>query len=930
MREDQNQHFAPKVDSAPDMEGENLRLSFQDIVSATVEPGDGALSKLWSYLSLLPKDQSQEIYELLMDLELRTRRYLITKENSGKKKQQPTIYARLLVDAVNSEEETSRSAQRALVELSSVVVAELTPILRRIHAVIAEIAPSLSTMQTIQNLSTNDGLLHALSQGSSGREDVPSFFGILQSLNEKVKDFPSINLSEVTIPQRLIIENPLGDDTVGYFKERQDIFASIYDRKISLPQLLASRSLSVAYELGTTTQHIAREVKRDAAQLENLEDDTQREKMQAEIDGKRNLQRTYATLTQWVRTAAESLEGVSDTSFQSHVASLTFAWGDPEEITDLLNGLEVVKHDNPELYARMLGIQAQVASSEVQRSDLFGNALHIAFHHSLHARTTSDIQGSQFFHDRIVKLTELDATQDVLVHINERQWQKLEKLLVPQASGIAQGSVTELWKAKQYVEFFQSYQLRKMLEEADMEKREELLNNLRTATPLEFIRSMTDRRLLSRGLAWYEDYEFPADVVPVLKERGFEVDDKEARVRIVIAIESVHSFFWASEVATRILGRTIRSATDTTLPVGNRYFNTRGESFNINIIKDSKKNWDAIVTELWKTTPSEKILGGKEFFEYIGLIVAEMHVLIKKNEKRFTDDYTKLDKMGLDDGSRILEHFFAVLSAHPDITKEQWTDWYIRQTKSAIPLMIRPLSGWSQDYAPIDNRKSIGTMRDLFEIFLPRYVIECNSRFFVIADALFKPTLLSANNSPILRHFPRLNSDNNELLRVDADLRDPHVKLLVQYRTTDTKEFLKQHREEFEKVDLDILFSILSPEEQIDILNAIFDDKKDDNFYWKVLNAGRNENLGTIHVKKTMQKYKFVQWRMKLLNIAERFIPENENYKKIEDFYFTIKTDDTTMKYRCVKKKIEDGASEHKWSLEFEVIPQVWETAIMV
>ena len=445
------------------------------LLTATIAPGEGVVDRLARRFAGLEVQHAlrtndiaighdpRDVHDFVIELEGRVRRYLVQEEGKGKnKKTHPTKYAEFLIRALQDPAALTPTLRRGLAESSSTVIAELTPILRDLQKHLHDdVAPHLSEMQSIQDIVTPEGLLSSLRVGSADQTDTYSLFGALHTLATRIRGFPSLDLKEKHLANHLLVEDPLANKAAPYWKDKQRFYKQVYHLDLSRPEIIRQRSSSAA---STLAEHATGKLEKQIAILQlrlqahidatqtresqggdaedikkakrqTDEDETKLQIFQSEIERARDLQTRYVELANWIWGHASSMNGISEAVLADRVATLTFTWGDYEEIRGTLNNLEYIKRDNPELYAQLLGIQAGGLSKEATRSERFGNVLHIAFARSLHQAATSDRPEAPAFRTRMEGLCTLDVRQAPLILINEKQWEFLGQTLAPQAEG---------------------------------------------------------------------------------------------------------------------------------------------------------------------------------------------------------------------------------------------------------------------------------------------------------------------------------------------------------------------------------------------------------------------------------------------------------------------------------------------------------------
>lgn len=912
---------------APEMKEHSLLPpNPESLLGATVAVRDGVLDRLHAKLSFLtvenPTDTAQgsvkrtvasRVQDVILELGERIRRYCIQEEGKGKQKRStPTKYAELLVQALHSPDSLSPTLRRGLAEISSTVISEITPILRELHSYLAQdtVAPYLSAMQA-GDLATPQGLLRFLRIGRLDDHDTYSFFGALDHLSLRVKDFPVFDLKDRPLANRLLVQDPLGKSSESYWKEKKRFYKQVYNRDMSGPDLIVHRSTSAAWELAN--QQVGRLENQASVlhlQLETEADKDKHAELEKRLEDTQLLQQSYADLATWIWDQAKGMEGMSEARLADHVAILTFTWGNSEEIFKIFNALEAVKQHNSEFYARLLGIRPGMTSKQSMRSDLFGNVLHIAFARSLHQAAVSDRPEASALRKRLEVLQTLDAVVAPLVYINEEQWEKIEEVLTPQEQGDTKGSGEAIARALMLVGIsLESYTLRKMFESPDVIEREKVIESLRKATPREFI------RLIKQVTKKYKPV--PEDIKKVFEERGLTGEE------VMTLIE------FSKE-------RDINPKPGDAIDSPSRILRVLHNNATYKILSNFDPFYRMFARLLWRTIPSEQILEGDEFFKYIEGEV-EIHRLGRtdrkkleelqkslddeaKTEQEFKGELEEIEKEkekilpkqqhGLsarfqdllsregavkdsinEHGQKIKEiedeiaekkewsirSILAILDAHPDITQEQWIEWWSKNSTkvetSEHKVGKQNIHGTGVE---VEVTKRIHTdearvksMQTLFRHFTPQQIVESKSRIFVLFWHLFQ----TAHNLPIAYNYENARNFRIHILK----------ETLGEERMSD---FMNNGKEDA-ALQYKVLFKILSGK---DFFSRYFIDgdfyKVDLRDFTKDMGLDSQKNFLAGLVKclanETPMRYMTdtpIEWMRDLLNMSERFIPEDENYR---------------------------------------------------
>lgn len=355
---------------------EEFPKSAEQLIEATKNTVDSLASRL---------AQNPIAFEYLIEISARVQRYLSDSETG-----EASRYAKVLV--------TNRDDSISLAAIGNQFVSEINPLLFGLQRAIVEnngITQAGASAEDI--LEKEGGLIGTLKTGLAGSQKTTSFFGLVEGLS----------ITQEVAPRNIVLIDPFSVDEVNkkYWQERMNVREEVTGQKqTSYEELISFRSTNAVFELDIAAE-------------------------EAEAKGDLETAEALVILAQYIEDKIDLLTH----NFRKTVHHLSFLDGQADDVFDILNAAEVVKHKKPELYARLLGVTQSRDSSEAGRSDLFGNIFQIALYRSAHSRVTGKgakiIVGRQVLAERVKGLTEMNTDQLPLQHINAEQMETLQAKL---------------------------------------------------------------------------------------------------------------------------------------------------------------------------------------------------------------------------------------------------------------------------------------------------------------------------------------------------------------------------------------------------------------------------------------------------------------------------------------------------------------------
>lgn len=558
----------------------------RELIVATIETVNQLMRDVEEHLP-----DNDEALEILTHIDERLQTYLVHEESEVT----PTPY----VEAFFNDE-------AELVErFNAHLLAELNPLLHRLHRALMRHDARTKEQQQLQN---REALAARLNAATVDSQMVHTLFARLEGWSFDRPD----------MPVRLIVEDPLAKDKQNYWVPRakeQQVYGIEKPEKV-----IASRSFTAAYELES------------AAEI-------------AEERGDEKSAQACRLLAGYITQQGELMER----NFTRTVRDLDFVHGDPDQLFNVLNAAEIVKQQEPALYASLLGVSPKPgATAEAQMSPLTGNAFHIAVARSQHYELGDNIGDNVssdllpaivLLKERVRLMTEMRTSQLPLMHVGRLQIAG-ESLAL---RGVAQEAIDRGNNEALYMiagllgRRGMEIELARLLKSVDVAEREKHVEDLRTATPREFL-------ALVRGLS--EDALEDPRIHEVVAER----------LRLTNEEEEMNKRPNKAHIITRL------SRHDYNNDGSNSGKNvTRGIALDVldQLFGEDSPEQTALQMMLWETMPKEAVLS-EEFFDDI--IQAQ-----KRAQKKETTTMA---------GRPWLGESVLYAAAHPDITEEEWSEWY--------------------------------------------------------------------------------------------------------------------------------------------------------------------------------------------------------------------------------------------------------------
>ena len=694
---------------SPD-EREQVRppASVQELLAATLGGGAysiGVFEELWNRVKHIPDEYSFPIHLVRYEIETRIRRFLLQpkdkEDGKPKKKQEPTEYATLLIKAITGVQKLTPDESQELADLSFQVISQLQPLLRNILQTLEGAAGHLTELESIKALANPATFHDHISTGVVRKNKTNSLFGVLDAIALHTKDFPRLNLAETKQPIELTIEDPFAADLDAYWKEKQKTLTPRSGKKPTIPELCAMRSHAAWYELSERATHLKKALDLQQKKLDSVTNEAKREEISRKCDALKKSLDACFFLASWISKEAQSIERVKPQVFHTHLASFALHARKPKETFDLINHLEQLKTNDPDLYMRLLGLQSVPISPTDTRSDVYGNVLHASVHRARYTRFESKEKEWQELQERIRSLTNLAHEAVPLQFTSDYQWEKLQQRArgVARRGTIGEEAVQVGMLGNMIGYFAPGYRMRKFLETTDFEKRERVLAQLRLASPSEFIRLVQEN---FKG----KETDPPADLAEVFRER--ELFDFYVSTR-----GSGYGNTWYSATSERVY-EGIKEVRQSELGA-HLLFSPSGLEFC-----------------LFRSTPSEELVRGNEFFHFIRNCADHDFMLLFATVPRWalrhppddyyrrTEIYTRKNAMNKEFARYATEELLAILDAHPDITKEQWHQWAMDNTR-------RPSGDTNTDML---DQKKVDVIKGFLKHVSPDDVYRSQSNFF--------------------------------------------------------------------------------------------------------------------------------------------------------------------------------------------------------
>jgi hypothetical protein len=360
---------------------EQTPKTIEELVSAT----EDAVDHLVSILA-----RNDTALEYLTALSSRAVFYLM---QSG----EPTPFAFALLKT-----EAERSVDEVVVvdRVKKILISEINPILYNLRkAILTHNAATQAGKPADELLGQNEGLIQEIKTGDVENQLTTSLFGCLEGLSA----------TEKFVPSEFVVLNPLSLSKTN--TDYWDAHASAHQEvaegsKIEMAELMVRRSMVAVYELDLAASEFDQK-------------------------GQEQIADQFSLLAQFINDRIDAL----GSDFKKTSKELSFFNTEEigmsgEEIVEVLVAAEVVKRQDPLLYARLLGVAPGRQGIEADRSDLFGNIFHIALDKSLRskkkAKNAEEIAGYKLIVDYLKGLCKKDVEQMVMVNIGEEQLHQLQ------------------------------------------------------------------------------------------------------------------------------------------------------------------------------------------------------------------------------------------------------------------------------------------------------------------------------------------------------------------------------------------------------------------------------------------------------------------------------------------------------------------------
>ncbi|HBR80059.1 TPA: hypothetical protein DEA21_00165 [Candidatus Uhrbacteria bacterium] len=378
MSHESGTNFDPsgaEAEAAEQIARENIEVapqSAEQLFEATEAAVDSLLSRLV---------RNPSAVEYLTEISVRVQRYLLD-DKTG----QPSLFAKGLVQKINNP---------ALIEVGRQLVSEINPLFFGLRKAVTEHnAMTQAGVSADLILEKEGGLVDLLKIGKVAGQKTTTVFGYLEGLSSE----------QESTPTKIVVIDPFGENEANkkYWQERRAAREEMFERTETYQEIIANRSAAAVFELDAVSRV-------------------------AEVDGDAELVEAAITLADFIDSQIDPLKN----DFKKTVGRLSFFRGQADQMIDLLNAAEVLKQKNPQLFARLLGVSQGRESSEAERSDLFGNIFHIAFHRSLRRspRGVSALPGRQVLREQLDGLLELETKQLPLQHVNPEQMEQMQSQL---------------------------------------------------------------------------------------------------------------------------------------------------------------------------------------------------------------------------------------------------------------------------------------------------------------------------------------------------------------------------------------------------------------------------------------------------------------------------------------------------------------------
>ncbi|MBI4600259.1 hypothetical protein HY732_05070 [Candidatus Uhrbacteria bacterium] len=666
----------------------------EEMIAATLDPA-GCIDRALPPIPLGAHADAGAVDDLMLEIKERLMRYLQMETKKGRKRVlAPNPYAQMLTALVGAG--YTEEQLRGLGEITRRIVAELNPLLHRVWEQYVLLTQAIPDEERAErgDARTIEEFFTRMQIGTVNDQRIFSFFGVLRHFADIRNTFPRFDTARAELPKIIDVQDPFSEDREPYWREMQGAYKAVFGVALSLPALAAWQTQEVLNGIRDLSTHTHDESVKTAAEYIGF----------------------------WLWGEMSQIADMSDEKFTGYLRDLHFAYGDPDIFIALLDSLRVLKEREPAFLCQMLGHTVSASPNESRKSAHYGNALQAAFYRSAHLKVKDGVEGHEDFREFLDDAIHLDRKQAKLINISDDEFAQLLRShirtpgqavrRVPPALALMVGAGR------------QAYMLRKFLAEVSVEGREALLEELRTATPNEFVGLLNSPRLFPRGIERYEvglrSYAEVAD------RKGIPVTEYTRKL--------------PPDIETIFIGRGLgpilskHDTRDEFMTMPREFRPQRRPLVFIGDISDfitlasytsgrhRRRRWFKDMSDiLWKTTPSEKLLQSKEFYQYL---------------KRATGRMEKSGARGMDNkkaNQADVEIILEILNSHAGITREQWDLWL---------LQLRGFGGEKQEEFKSDlfTETFVDVQVALVPIFTiffsTELTIEARSHFFQLFEQL--------------------------------------------------------------------------------------------------------------------------------------------------------------------------------------------------
>lgn len=494
------------------------------------------------------------------------------------------------------------SGQREeIAEMQAPILEELTPIIRELLGELQAGATTKKVYPTAEVLLTSlgSGEVEKMKHGVPHRDRIESFIGLLQRT-------VGFDVSQEQQHARIVITNPYERFTPNDQKR------------------LKEQTERVITEVMAT---LSDEMGRGRALAEQKEDG---DELDADQEAAYHEYLNYKAVVDWMKTEVKTLQGrMNERDARLYREHVNLLYGDPEDVTRRINGIEQLKQHSPEVVMRLFGVVpgSNIMDRTAAKSPLGDSIFQLGVYNAqqrLRKRQHQKMFGEDTLRRHIEGLTLLSIQQPELFYLNDEQMAEIGKQLVGEKKN--EGDTTKensgrLNRAKAALHatvgvLLPAYAMRVTLEEMTRnEDREFLLGRLRKCGPDEFV-----ARIKALPPFMANDHE----IVQIIDERILKRIPAEASL-LSMSHLSIDQYVYPIKTAPELI-HAIRFFYD------QMYKRTN----------DSLKK-SPIEPFLWETAGDEALL-----------------------TEEFLEDIPQFGK----------DTFLKILDAHPAITKDQWLAWY--------------------------------------------------------------------------------------------------------------------------------------------------------------------------------------------------------------------------------------------------------------